>query len=149
MRHQRLRHHVVMTVKCYIFLQVLIRASCHCDERVHFRALDVRASSTVTHAHQTTLKITFRALPHTQAFMVLSGSRSCLMRQQQQLSRQQLALWSATSEVSTSDPSYWVEFPGPKQYNYRREDAAPRCNTWEGMVLNLVMFSLVPAQFMY
>ena len=38
----------------------------------------------------------------------------------QQLFKQQFAPWSVASEASTSDPSCWVEFLGPKQHNYQK-----------------------------
>ena len=51
-----------------------------------------------------------------------------------------------TCEVSTSDPSHGVEFLGSKQHNYRWEDADGTFHNKDGMVPNLVVLSLVPAQ---
>ena len=81
----------------------------------------------------------FRVMTHIQAFMLLSRSRSWL---HQQLLKQQLAPWNVTSEVSTSDPSFKVEFLGPRQNNFQREDATSACSTRKE-VQNLVMLSLV------
>ena len=83
-----------------------------------FRALYARASCAVVQVLQTILKTTVSLLdeyPSIQIALKITVV-SCSTHQQQ--FKQQLALGSVTSEVSTSDPVQRVEFLGPEQHNY-------------------------------
>ena len=107
-----------------------------------YRTLDVRAPSDVTCVFQTTLKITVSCLEAYPSIQVALSTTVVSCSTHQRLFKQQLARWSVKGEFSTSDPSCWVVFLGPKQHNYHREDATSACTAGKN-VQNLVMLSLV------
>ena len=80
-----------------------------------FRALDARASSAV--------------LACTSNHSQDHGFVSCATHQQP--FKRELATQSVEGEVSTTDPSYRVEFLGQTQHNYQKEDATTRCTMWK------------------
>ena len=92
--------------------------------------------SVATRVLQTTLKITVSchdAYPSIHVALKITVV-SCWTHQQ--LFRQQLAPWSVTSEVSTPDPSFRVDFLRSNQHNYlwktqhQRAQQEKKCITW-------------------
>ena len=98
--------------------------------------------SVVTHVLPTTLEITVSCIDAYPRIHVDLTITVVTCSTHQELFEQELASWSVTSEVSTTDPSFRVEFPGPKQHNYQKEDATSACSA-KKEVQNLVMLSLV------
>ena len=94
-----------------------------------FHAFDVPGSKCRIHVLQTTLKITDSCLDAYPSIHVPLRITVVSCSTHQQLFKQELAPWSVTSEVSTSNPSFWL-FLGPNNTTTRREDAtssyAPR-----------------------
>ena len=98
--------------------------------------------SVVTHALQTTDKITVSCLDAYPSIDVALRITVVSCSTHQQLFKQQLAPWRLTSEVSTSDPLFRVDLLGPEQQTYPGDDAAS-ARAARKEVQNLVMLPLV------
>ena len=77
-----------------------------------FHALDVLASKCRVHVLQTAFKITVSCLDAYPSIHVALRMTIVPCSTRQQVFKQQVAPWSVTGEVWTSDPSFLVEFLG-------------------------------------
>ena len=88
-----------------------------------FHALNALASKCRVHVLQTSLKTTESCLDAYPSIHVALRITVVSCSTHQQLLKQQLAPWSVTCEVSTSNPSVRVEFLGPDNATTKRDDA--------------------------
>ena len=122
----------------HIYIQTVTQYRNHNKTQPEFHALDVLASERRIHVLQTTLKIMVSCSDAYPLTPVALRVKVVSCSTHQQLFKQQLAPWSEASEVSTSTPSFRVEFLGPNNTTNQREDSRNfsvrskegGCRTW-------------------
>ena len=126
----------------HVHTEQLNRIRSHNRTQLVLPALDVLASKCRILVLQTTLKITVSCLDSHPSIHVTLRITVVSSSTHQHLFKQELPLWSATGEVSTSDHSFLVQFVGPNNTTTKKEDANSAY-----AVHNLVMLSLVLSTF--